>query len=269
MRKLRATIGRLPPFVWGLALLTVVAAPVALAAGEGSPLRGGVRNPSADRTQELTRETQIIARNSTYGTRQSNKGTGGGAIYGCRTQSEPPGGNHPCIRANNLRTGHAFEFETDGNVGGSIEVGDPRGQPFTTNGSGRVENLHADRVDATDFSPIWSRMIAGSDVTFLRLGKLSLTATCDGNANPTISANTSADDAVIHSIAHRTSGGDNRTADADFDRGETHVTEFTPSSSGMINYLDDEGSVVIQLLTQRQGDSCLIGGSAQGGPNLG
>ena len=83
---------------------------VAMGFGEGRSLILGKRNPAGHRT--LTKETQIIGNVSTYATRQSNKkvGDGGGAIYGCR--SKP--GTEPCIRANNLKTGRAFEFETSG-----------------------------------------------------------------------------------------------------------------------------------------------------------
>lgn len=247
-------------------VIALVATPVALGAGEGDPILGGVRNPSGQTGQELRAETQIIARNDSYGTRQSNKGSGGGAIYGCRSARA----DEPCVRANNLRRGKAFEFVTRGNVAGSIEVGDSAAQPFSTNGSGRVENLHADRVDATDVAPIWLRMGAGSDATAFRLGPLRVAVSCDANANPTVSANTTADDAVIHAVAHSTAGaqGDNRTADADFGRGETFVMGFGTSHSGTITYIDEQVSVSAQLLTQRAGGACLIGGSAQGGPDL-
>ena len=62
----------------------------------GPGILGGKRNPSSDATKAFSSETEIIASNSTYGTRQSNKrdGDGGGAIYGCR--SNP--GNEPCLR---------------------------------------------------------------------------------------------------------------------------------------------------------------------------
>ena len=57
----------------------------------------GKRNPSNNPSLALSTETEIIANNSTYGTRQSNKkdGDGGGAIYGCRSSL----GNEPCVRA--------------------------------------------------------------------------------------------------------------------------------------------------------------------------
>ncbi|HEY7934069.1 MAG TPA: hypothetical protein VID48_09610, partial [Solirubrobacteraceae bacterium] len=59
-------------------VLACAAAPFALAAGSGNPIRGGARNPSPNPSISYTSETQIIADNSSYGTRQSNKGTGGG-----------------------------------------------------------------------------------------------------------------------------------------------------------------------------------------------
>jgi hypothetical protein len=118
---------------------------VAFGTGEGRSLLMGKRNP---RGGELTRETEIISRNGTYSTRQSNlrAGDGGGAIYGCR--SDP--GNEPCIRANNLRGGHAFQFETARGPAGSIRVRDAAQAPFTTNATGNVANLSADKLDGRD-----------------------------------------------------------------------------------------------------------------------
>jgi hypothetical protein len=131
-------------------LLVLICAPFAVAAGEGDPLRGGVRNPSADQAQELRRETEIIADVNTYGTRQSNKSdNGGGAIYGCRSGvGGTPQGNEPCIRSRNLAAGRAFEFETGGVLGGVISVpGGDAAKPFTTNATGVADGLNADRVD--------------------------------------------------------------------------------------------------------------------------
>jgi hypothetical protein len=122
---------------------------VALGAGEGRSLIAGNRNPSGG---ELTRETQIISRNGGYSTRQSNLGAGGGAIYGCRADA---GNDEPCVRANNLRTGRAFEFETGGKEAGEILVKDTTGVPFVTNATGKVANLNADKLDdksAEDFA---------------------------------------------------------------------------------------------------------------------
>jgi hypothetical protein len=129
------------------ALILAIGIPtVAIGAGEGRSLIAGKRNPRAG--GELTRETEIIAQNGTYGTRQSNKqdGDGGGAIYGCR--SNP--GAEPCVRANNLKGGRAFEFATVGKEGGNIHLNDISGVPFTTNATGKVANLNADRLDDKD-----------------------------------------------------------------------------------------------------------------------
>jgi hypothetical protein len=127
------------------ALIVAIGVPaVALGAGEGRSLIAGKRNPQGG---SLTRETQIISRNGTYSTRQSNLGAGGGAIYGCRATM---GNAEPCIRANNLKTGQAFQFETGGKTAGDIKVKDTTGAPFTTNATGKVANLNADKLDDKD-----------------------------------------------------------------------------------------------------------------------
>jgi hypothetical protein len=141
-------------------LLAVCIAPFALASGEGQPVRGGARNPSNNESQSYTRETEIIANNSTYGTRQSNKSdNGGGAIYGCRSGEGGSGkGNEPCLRAVNLAKGYAFELESRGTQGGTITVGnggDPT-KPFTTNATGVADGLNADRVDGKSASDVVS-----------------------------------------------------------------------------------------------------------------
>jgi hypothetical protein len=141
-------------------VLAVCIAPFALAAGENQPVKGGARNPSNNNSQAYTRETQIIADNSTYGTRQSNKSAnGGGAIYGCRSgEGGTPKGNKPCLRVNNLSKGLAFEYATDGVVGGTIDVGNggDSTKPFTTNATGVADGLNADRVDGKNASDIVS-----------------------------------------------------------------------------------------------------------------
>ena len=121
---------------------------VAVGFGEGRSLLLGKRNPTASGTRTLSSETQIVASTSTYGTRQSNKrnGDGGGAIYGCRSDT----GREPCVRANNLKGGRAFEFDTVGKEGGRIEVGDVSGAPFTTNATGTATGLSADKLDGRD-----------------------------------------------------------------------------------------------------------------------
>jgi hypothetical protein len=136
------------------ALVLVIGVPaVASGFGEGSFLRLGKRNPANASGAGASSETQVIADNTTYGTRQSNKrdGDGGGAIYGCRSAA----GNEPCLRASNLKGGRAFEFATVGKEAGRITVKDTTGAPFTTNASGVATGLNADQVDgkgASDFA---------------------------------------------------------------------------------------------------------------------
>jgi len=137
----------------GVALLVT---PFAVAAGEGRPLDGGARNPSNNQSRSYTRETQIIANLSTYGTRQSNKSNnGGGAIYGCRSgPGGSPANNEPCVRASNLSNGRAFEFSTGGAETGRIEAANASAKPFTTNASGVATGLNADQVDGQSASEI-------------------------------------------------------------------------------------------------------------------
>ena len=102
----------------------------------------------------------IIAstRANVYGTRQSNLGAGGAAIYGCRTTADfnalaDTTKSTPCLRVNNLRNGliHSYRFGT-GSVGGVYQAGatddnDPTARPFITNATGVATGLNADRVD--------------------------------------------------------------------------------------------------------------------------
>lgn len=119
---------------------------LAVASGEGQSVLGGQRNPTLSPSRTYSGETQIIARNSTYGTRQSNKGTGGGAIYGCRAVA---GSSASCLRAVNLNQGTAFDFVTSGVQGGRITAaGGEKARPFTTNATGVATGLNADRVDS-------------------------------------------------------------------------------------------------------------------------
>jgi hypothetical protein len=150
-----------------LALLAVAGAPFALAAGEGRPVDGGVRNPGLNPGLEYTQETQIIADNQTYGTRQSNKSdNGGGAIYGCRSkEGGTAANNEPCIRANNLNRGLAFEFVSQGALAGTISVG--RGgdaaRPFTTNATGVATGLNADELDGRSADDFLARDAKATD----------------------------------------------------------------------------------------------------------
>lgn len=147
-------MGRLVTLLAAAVVAVLVAAPLAMSAGEGDALRGGERNPRGGSSTELTRETGIIASNRTYGTRQSNKGSGGGAIYGCRSTSAAT----PCVKANNLSSGLAFTFTTNGGpVGGIIQTNAADGskvKPFQTNATAVADGLNADRVDGRHASEI-------------------------------------------------------------------------------------------------------------------
>ena len=151
MRRRLPFRGHGPWIVVAAVLVALLVTPFALAAGEGQPVRGGARNPSSNQSLAYSRETQIIANNATYGTRQSNKSTrGGGAIYGCRAQK----GTNACLRASNLSNGRAFSFATNsGTEVGRID-GPATAAPFTTSATGVATGLNADKVDGQDAAAI-------------------------------------------------------------------------------------------------------------------
>jgi hypothetical protein len=157
-------------------VLATMVAPLALGAGEGDPLIGGERNPSANQTLELEKETEIIADTpkDSYGTRQSNKGEGGGAIYGCRAGLDPnalgdPKRTTPCLRVNNLENGEAFQYTTEGPVVGVIQSGgnlaqpNPNAKPLVTNATGVANGLNADEVDGMDAQEIINEAVRQSN----------------------------------------------------------------------------------------------------------
>jgi len=161
-RRILGSAPRTRSVVAATALLVICIAPFA-AAKTGSNLREGVRNGTA------TTETKIIGmlRSTTattggFVTRQSNLSTdGGGAIYGCRSKAggsaAKPTPQNPCVRANNLSTGLAFEFNAaNGDTGGlfSVGAGGDAKKPFTTNATGVATGLNADRVDSLDAAQI-------------------------------------------------------------------------------------------------------------------
>lgn len=177
-------------------LLAVVVAPIAMGAGEGKSVRGGVRNPSNNPALTYARETQIIASNSTYGTRQSNKSNnGGGAIYGCRSRAGgTAAGNEPCLRSSNLSDGRAFEFVTaSGVLGGTISVGAGGAgtKPFTTNATGVATGLNADQVDGKDVETLapFAKVTAGGT---LEAHRGAITSVVSGGAG-TYAVNFSSD----------------------------------------------------------------------------
>jgi hypothetical protein len=151
IRRLLLGRGHGPWIVVAAVLVALLVTPFALAAGENRPVRGGARNPSPNAQLSYTRETQIIANNSTYGTRQSNKSTrGGGAIYGCRART----GTNACLRGSNLSNGRAFSFSSNsGTEVGRID-GPAAAAPFTTSATGVATGLNSDKVDGKDAATI-------------------------------------------------------------------------------------------------------------------
>ena len=156
-RKRRLRPGRSPRtrsvlLATGLLVLGISSVGVAQSTGV---VNLGERNGTAtDETEIIANEAAGSGAKGGYSTRQSNlSNSGGGAIYGCRsTAGGTPANKLPCLRANNLSTGMAFEFAFSGPVGGTIDsrvAGDSR-RPFTTNATGVASGLNADRVDGAN-----------------------------------------------------------------------------------------------------------------------
>ena len=126
-------------------------------------VREGARNgTTTDETEIISNIGSVTGPKGGYSTRQSNlSSSGGGAIYGCRSRAggsaATPRPQNPCLRANNLSTGLAFEFNaTHGDIGGlfSVGAGGDSKRPFITNATGVATGLNADRVDGLDAAQI-------------------------------------------------------------------------------------------------------------------
>jgi hypothetical protein len=134
----------------------------AVAQKAGKPVLQGERNGTTRSETEIVSDIRASAgKKGGYSTRQSNKSSsGGGAIYGCRSTSAA--GTAPCVRANNLSSGKAFEFNaTAGPSAGTITVGtggDSK-KPFTTNATGVADGLNADRVDGLNGPQLRTRWL--------------------------------------------------------------------------------------------------------------
>jgi hypothetical protein len=192
-RRRRRAAGQGPWVLASALVLALVVSPFAVGA-TGGLLSEGKRNPPHG---AAARETQVISKAKTYGTRQSNvrNGNGGAAIYGCR--SNP--GREPCVRAANLSTGRAFEFSTKGTEVGQISAKDPTSRPLTTNATGIATGFNADRVDGLDGGRVDFRAAVGTGTTeILNLDGLILRATCAGGPDMDIRADTT----VLHSAIH-------------------------------------------------------------------
>src|SRR4051794_7400166 len=154
-------------------VIAVVMAPFGVAA-TGDVLRGGKRNSAGSETKIVSTTPATSASTGGYATRQSNtSNSGGGAIYGCRsgaggTKATPA--MEPCIRANNLSNGLAFEFAASNReVAGRIDVGTggEGKRPFTTNATGVATGLNADRVDGKSADDITKDAATASKTRWL------------------------------------------------------------------------------------------------------
>jgi hypothetical protein len=168
-------------------LLVVGLAPFGIAA-TGDSLREGRRNGTTVRETEIVSNVKSsLGLKGGYSTRQSNlSDSGGGAIYGCRSQaggSRSTTPQNPCIRANNLSQGLAFEFNAaNGDVAGSITAGaggDAK-KPFTTNATGVATGLNADRVDNLDAAAIVSEAREGLVQPFAQVSSTGASAQSRG-----------------------------------------------------------------------------------------
>jgi hypothetical protein len=145
--------------VVALAAYPALVGATSLANAGGGSIRAGIKNPPSG---GYFNTTQIWANNASWGTRQSNLGTGGAAIYGCRS----PEKGLPCLDADNLKGGQAFEFITTGKVGGKITVGSSTAAPFTTNGHGEATGLNANYLQGKTASEFLSSgQLLFADVT--------------------------------------------------------------------------------------------------------
>ncbi|HVE94982.1 MAG TPA: hypothetical protein VNB24_08690 [Acidimicrobiales bacterium] len=173
VRRLLSRAPRTRSVIAATGLLVICTAPFA-AARTGDELREGVRNgTSTQETKIISRIASTTAPTGGYSTRQSNlSADGGGAIYGCRSKAggsaAKPKPQNPCVRANNLSTGYAFEFNAaKGTIGGlfSVGAGGDGVKPFITNATGVATGLNADRLDNFDAAALIaaSRVKTGLD----------------------------------------------------------------------------------------------------------
>ena len=237
----------------GILVLGIAATGVA---ATGDVLREGTRNGTA------TKETSIVSSNPAtttatggYATRQSNKSTtGGGAVYGCRSTTggsaaTPP--TNPCLRANNLATGFAFEFNAqNGASAGLITVGgggDAK-KPFTTNATGVATGLNADRVDGIDAAALKTRWLLVNEAGQIeeQSGGFAILDAYQTNQNVYIdSGSTLAGKGLSSTIAiqNKIDTNGDATPDANFGgevsiaRCQTAAVECAPASAKTVNAL--------------------------------
>jgi hypothetical protein len=251
-------------------VLALLISPFAIGA-TGSVLREGKRNPGS---RSSTRETEIITSSKSYGTRQSNirDGNGGGAIYGCRSKTS----REPCIRSNNLSSGRAFEFETQGVEAGRIEVKAAGGRPLTTNATGVATGFNADRVDGLHAAKIDFRAAAGTGSTeILNLGGLILRATCASGPDLDVRADTTVLNSTLHISWNRDPANQPfYRDDNDFDPGDNFQIMSAGNddrAQGTLVYTSPDGSTTSVTFQSEEADAfggttnCLFTGTAMSG----
>jgi hypothetical protein len=233
MSRIRSAFtGRVLTVTAAATVSVAIAAPLAIGAGDGTDLKGGQRNGT------FSSETKVIANNGAFGTRQSNLGSGGGAIYGCRAATGAEG----CIEASNLSNGQAFNFRFRGENGGTITTtltDKSKAAPFTTNATGVATGLNADKVDGLDAQQIVEAAKAGTKKTIIG-------ATDGALSNQTgFTAGT-----------HESTGRYLVTADADISKCVPQVTvygkEATPGATATVEAVD---ATRLRVLVQSAGSS--------------
>lgn len=139
-----------------VALVAATAAPAALAGNgqsrahsailsDNTPLKGAIHNPASS---AYLRTTGIFANFSGWVTRIQNLGGGGAGTFGCKASSS----SQACLASENSKSGLAFAFATNGNVGGQILLTNPTGAPFTTNAHGEATGLNANYLQGKQAS---------------------------------------------------------------------------------------------------------------------
>jgi hypothetical protein len=175
--RLRSRLPRSGPLRWTLlgVIAATVGSPLAIGAALAQknnkdvriPLAAGERNPKKG---VLTEATRIVARTKGHAFKVSNAaGNGGSALLTCVT---PAGGadRPPCLQAENEKTGKAFGFRFNGEIGGVFQIGNdidqqfPSARPFVTNATGVATGLNADRLDGLHAQDIIDSAVERSSV---------------------------------------------------------------------------------------------------------
>lgn len=273
--------------------LVLFAAPLAIA-DTGDNIREGIRNPTSGDAQ---RETQIIAKTGkdTYGTRQSNLGAGGGAIYGCRSSLDAkapadPKKSTPCIRVNNLSGGKAFDFQAKTSpiigifqAGNSIATPQPKTAPFVTNATAVAVGLNADRLDSLNADELITQAATKAVQAVVAAGGAGvLNGVCPTNtvlAGGGCLENAPRGAKNFGDAATECAGSGRRLVPPDvlagarsmegIDLGSGEMTADTTNTSGLLGLgagqgyttVSDAGAFGVEPLSGARGFRCITGGS--------